>query len=127
MGQVVKVSCAKCGKSKKLFIGGGFSDCDFDVIIAVMSDIQKESLTKAIENGATDFSISRYASICQSCHNFYTAEKVTYLLGRKEKAEWSCCPDCGSVKKKLIDIETKTTKCTHCGDLIETELIGLWD
>ncbi|MBR4305678.1 MAG: hypothetical protein IKT78_02425 [Ruminiclostridium sp.] len=127
MGQVIKVSCKKCEKSKELFIGGGMSDCEFDAIVSALSDEQKQKLIKARENNGSDFSVSRTAAICQGCGCFYTVSEVTYTeLGRK-KSESSRCPSCNSAKKREIDIDNNKTKCTECNTPIDVEVIGLWD
>lgn len=125
MGQVVKVSCKKCEKSKELFIGGGMTDCDFDTIISDLSEEQKQKLIRAKDNKATDFSVSRTACMCQSCGCFYTLCEVNYIESRRKKSESSRCPSCNSAKKKVIG--NGKVKCTECNTPIDIEPIGLWD
>lgn len=126
MGQIVRVSCEKCDKSEELYIGGGFSDCNFETVISGMSNLQKDNLREAKHLGAVRFSINRVPCICQSCNSFYTANKVSYILEGEKKIIWSRCPSCSSFKKKIISTDNKSA-CTVCGQPIKVEEIGLWD
>jgi hypothetical protein len=126
MGQIVKVSCEKCGKSKELCIGGGLSDCDFDVVISGLSEAQKEKMTEAKSLGAKRFSVSRIPCVCQVCGQFYAASMVNCIFEGKKRTVWSKCPACVSSKRSTISMENDTT-CPVCGEAIIACYTGLWD
>lgn len=126
MGQIVRLSCTECDRSGELKIGGGIADCDFDVIISGMSQLQKENLTEVMHEGARGFTVNRAPCMCQICGSFYAGNKVTYFFEGEKKIAWSKCPSCGSFKKKIINKDNMSS-CTKCKGTITIEEIGFWD
>ncbi len=128
MGQIVKVTCTACGKSGELKIGGGKADCDFDVIISGMSELQKENLTEMMHEGARGFTVNRAPCMCQTCGSYYAGNKVSYFFEGEKKIAWSKCPSCGSFKKKIINKDNMTPCIDRkCKGTITLEQTGLWD
>ena len=128
MGQVIRVKCNSCNYEKRLYIGGGLEDCNYDVIIDGLSEKQKEDVNTAKELGADKFSINRFPAICLSCGNYYSVNKIKYTFKGKEENIYSPCPECSSEERSIIDInKTRNLNCPDCKGKITINNIALWD
>ncbi len=125
MGQIVRITCSKCGFEKDIFSGGGRNDCNMDAILMALPDDEKQMLVDASEQGATKIVIDRKPCECRLCGEIYAAPVVTYTLMEAVCEIRGRCPNCG--KQSQTPQINPPEKCPKCGDNVSLNFVGHWD
>ena len=124
MGTILRANCSKCGYQVKLFVGGGFRDCEAATALAVAPDNQ--AFAQALHEGAR-FQISRDVSVCRRCRQLFSAPYVTYWPTEgAPRSIASACPVCGGLPTRLSG-DRKSTPCPSCGQKLALVPCGHWD
>lgn len=83
-------------------------------------------LSKAIDEGAIQISVTRKICSCDFCGELYALPIVSYLFNGIEHKLYASCPHCsraGTDKRK----ENTIFVCPECGEIVEQQYAGHWD
>lgn len=128
MGTMIRAACTKCSYSRELCIGGGMMDWNTDAFIKELPEEGQKEFRSAADNGASDVTIDRKASVCTRCGNIYASSVVSYKVGKLKKTLSDKCPECGSPQKTFLPKNgAYKARCPKCGEPIDFEQTGFWD
>lgn len=125
MGQIIQVQCTKCDYQKELFIGGGLMDCELKTILAALPAEGQRVLSGAVNYGASQFSVTRKISRCNSCGEVYALPVVSYMLKNLSQELYGVCPECGAAGKAGKNVGLPC--CPSCGGEMTQRKTGHWD
>lgn len=124
MGEILRVTCPKCGYGAELFVGGGLADCNQETALAIGGN--DKGLAEALQKNAR-FEIGRNVARCSSCRKFIVDASVKYWRADGFRRRiGGVCPDCGG-KLSSVDLEAKRLPCPSCGGSVTVERTGRWD
>lgn len=124
MGTILQASCAKCGSSTELFVGGGLMDCKPRTAMAAAPG--DTELTLALQSGAR-FQIERAPAVCRRCQKIFSMPYITYWPKSEEaKHTASACPECGGLLTR-VNPNAGPVPCPVCGTAMGFAQTGHWD
>ena len=129
MGQIIRLSCKKCGFMKELPVGAGLMSIDPE---AVASDLDigeaKEWRKLHRDNKVRFFDARKKALYCEHCKDVLSQTVVTGCLTDGSEINFGGkCRICGR-KLQEMNIEAHRISCPICnGKDMHPEEIGLWD
>lgn len=130
MGQIIRAKCTECEYSARLFIGGGFSDCEFEAVVTPFSDEQKNELTLIKDKGIDDFSVQRRPCTCNSCGTIFSCTVLhcnSDPLTVGKQTFYTDCPKCSSNDIRIYSIGETEERCPECGASVVFSAEGFWD
>ncbi len=134
MGKIFELTCPECGYEKRVFVGGGLSDCNTETILSSFSEKYRRSLSDLIEKGISRLNIYRDLCKCSECGEFSAAVTVKFFYRGKLRGLRDACSVCGEAPERLEIISSRDiesgileSSCPKCGSDVSIKNSGHWD
>ena len=128
MGDLVKLSCAECGREWKVKTGAGMLHGIPENIKAEFPEKIREDVDRMLKSdeGLAGLTFQFSEAVCSDCGSIVSAPVLYTLKKDKSKTVVGTCPECGKKVKIIRDLNK--TGCPGCGKkALSRSPEGLWD